>query len=96
LNLYDFNGVNSEICCVCGRDVSRRSPLFVNRVPEGNDLITRLDIGREYPFGDWVCIICDNTDSDGEIHNMEDIEFSIRSARELITLIEHYFHDKDE
>ena len=76
----------SEICCVCGRDVSRRSSLFANRVPELNDYQTRVEMSRQYPRGKWVCIICDNTDSDGILHNIEDVEFSIKHSKDILRL----------
>ena len=48
-----------EICNHCGKDVSFGSGLFVNRVPDLNDFETRIANRREYPKGDFVCIICD-------------------------------------
>ena len=83
-------GMISETCCVCGRDVSHSSALFANRVPELNDYQTRIEMGRGYPHGDWVCIICDNTDSDGVLHDVEDVEFSIRHGQDILRVVEHH------
>ena len=48
-----------EICNHCGKSVSFGSGLFVNRVPDLNDIDTRIVNNLEYPEGDFVCIICD-------------------------------------
>jgi hypothetical protein len=56
-----------EICNHCGKDVSRGSGNFVNRVHDLNDLQTRIDNNRIAPTGDFVCEDCDNnslTDND--------------------------------
>lgn len=55
----------------------------MNRVPELNDAETRAQSGKRFPRGGWVCILCDNTDSDGHVHNVDDILFSIAYSREL-------------
>lgn len=56
-----------EICNHCGRSVSFRSGLFVNRVPDFNDLGTRVANNLGFPEGDFVCIECDSkTDDDYE------------------------------
>ena len=71
---------------MCGQDVSRCSPLFANRVPDLNDCETRVEMGRKYPQGEWICIGCDNTDSDGIVHNLEDIDFSTKSSQSMLRL----------
>lgn len=48
-----------EICNHCGRDVSFGSGRFVNRVPDLNDILTRIDNNLKFPLGDFVCVICD-------------------------------------
>lgn len=48
-----------EICNHCGRDVSFGSGLFVNRVPDLNDIATRIENNLNYPKGDFVCVECD-------------------------------------
>jgi hypothetical protein len=48
-----------EICNHCGKSVSFGSGLFVNRIPDFNDIDTRIANNLEYPEGDFVCIICD-------------------------------------
>src|SRR5579862_663128 len=78
--------LNSEICCVCGRRVDESSFLFVNRVPDLNDLEGRVAAGRPFPHGEWVCVICDNTDSDGEQQDPETVFISIECRLELLTI----------
>ncbi|MBN1559126.1 hypothetical protein JW998_02675 [candidate division KSB1 bacterium] len=53
-----------EICSHCGKDVSWGSGLFVNRVPDFNDIFTRIANNRVFPLGDFVCRICDNPTDD--------------------------------
>jgi hypothetical protein len=53
-----------EICNHCGRDVSFGSGLFVNRVPDLNDIPTRIENNLKYPEGDFVCVKCDSKSSD--------------------------------
>ena len=48
-----------EICNHFGKSVSFGLGLFVNRVPDLNDISTRIDNGLEYPLGDFVCRACD-------------------------------------
>lgn len=48
-----------EVCNHCGRDVSMGSGWFVNRIPDFNDLETRMANGLRYPRGDFVCAECD-------------------------------------
>lgn len=54
----------NEFCNICGKNVSWGSGRFVNRVPDFNDVPTRIDIGRKYPLGDFVCEECDIADFD--------------------------------
>ena len=53
-----------EICNHCGRDVFFGSGLFVNRVPDFNDIMTRIASGLRFPKGDFVCIECDSMTAD--------------------------------
>ena len=48
-----------EVCNHCGDDVSRGSGKFVNRVPDFNDIYTRIDNNNPFPIGDFVCNYCD-------------------------------------
>ncbi len=48
-----------EICNHCGKDVSFSSGLFVNRVPDLNDIATRIANNLPFPLGDFVCDFCD-------------------------------------
>ena len=56
------------ICCICGESVAPGSGKFVNRVPDCNDLRTRIENGYRFPLGDFVCAECDSK------HPEEDIE----------------------
>jgi hypothetical protein len=53
-----------EICNHCGRSVRKDSELFIGRVPDGNDFLTRIGNGLMYPEGDFVCSECDEKTSD--------------------------------
>ena len=48
-----------EICSHCGRSVKFKSGLFVNRIPDLNDIQTRISNGLKFPEGDFVCLECD-------------------------------------
>lgn len=54
-----------EICNHCGNDVSRGSGSFVNRIPDFNDIITRIDNHLDFPLGDFVCEVCDSNSLTG-------------------------------
>ena len=58
--------VTIEYCNHCGRVVSYGSGLYVNRVPDFNDVTTRVDNGLQFPLGDFVCGECDGKNSDVE------------------------------
>jgi len=49
-----------EICNECGKSVKPGSGLFVNRIPDLNDIRTRIEMGKPFPKGDYICIICDD------------------------------------
>jgi hypothetical protein len=48
-----------EFCNHCGRPVHFGSGSFVNRVPDFNDVETRVANGLLFPLGDFVCDYCD-------------------------------------
>ena len=48
-----------EVCNHCGKSVSFVSGLFVNRVPDLNDISTRISNGLKYHLGDFICRDCD-------------------------------------
>lgn len=52
--------LDEEICAECGKSVKFGSGLFVNRVPECNDLKTRAEMGRTHITGGWICVDCDS------------------------------------
>jgi hypothetical protein len=49
-----------EICNHCGSDVSFGSGKFINRVPDFNDIRTRIEYDRINPYGNFVCENCDS------------------------------------
>ena len=64
---YKYEKKVVEICNHCGNDVSRGSGRFVNRIPDFNKILTRIENKLKFPNGDFVCESCDNnslTDND--------------------------------
>jgi hypothetical protein len=59
-----------EICNHCGRSVAYGSGLFINRIPDFNDIETRKATGLGFSEGDFVCLECDSKSSgdEQEIH----------------------------
>jgi len=59
----DKNGrlglLSKEICNECGRSVRWGSGLFVNRVIDFNDTKARIDMGKPFPDGDFICSECE-------------------------------------
>ena len=49
----------NEFCNHCGRSVRFKSGLFINRIPDFNDIETRKINGLRFPIGDFICIDCD-------------------------------------
>ncbi|HMN23827.1 MAG TPA: hypothetical protein PKE38_04970 [Ignavibacteriaceae bacterium] len=49
-----------EICNECGRDVKFGTGLFINRVIDFNDIDIRIEMGKLFPEGDFICINCDS------------------------------------
>ncbi len=47
------------MCNHCGHSVAWGSGRFVNRIPDLNDIDTRVANGLPYPLGDYVCDDCD-------------------------------------
>lgn len=56
-----------EICNHCGLSVAYGDGLFVDRIPDGNDIFTRIENDWLFPLGDFVCRICDATTSDDDV-----------------------------
>lgn len=54
----------AESCIHCGRSVAIGSGLFVDRVPDYNDVEARLTLGHKFPLGDFWCRECDANTSD--------------------------------
>jgi hypothetical protein len=72
--MLNHNSTNKivEFCCHCGRSVAKGSGWFANRVPDLNDIETRIAMNRSYPEGDFVCTECDAANDDDEYN--EDFE----------------------
>jgi len=49
-----------QICNECGRSVAGGSGDYVNRVPDGNSIQERIEMGKPYPRGDFMCAECDH------------------------------------
>jgi len=52
--------IMNEICNECGKDVSLGNGLFVDRIPDFDCFEQRLDNGKPYPHGDFMCRQCEN------------------------------------
>jgi len=50
----------NQFCNHCGDSVAKGSGKFVNRIPDFNDISTRIVNKLEFPLGDFVCNDCDN------------------------------------
>jgi len=48
-----------EICNECGRSVAFGSGWFVNRVPDLNSIEERIEMGKPFPEGGWLCAECE-------------------------------------
>ena len=48
-----------QVCNECGASVKFGSGHFVNRVPDLNDPEIRLEMGKPFPNGEWLCSRCD-------------------------------------
>lgn len=59
MNSYKVEEIEIQICNHCGRDVSFGSGLFVNRIPDFNNIQTRLENNLKFSLGDFVCWECD-------------------------------------
>ena len=49
-----------QVCNECGGSVKFGSGHFDNRVLDLNDVETRLEMGKPFPLGEWICSTCDN------------------------------------
>jgi len=52
-----------EICNRCGLSVAFGSGKFINRVPDLNDLNTKIFYKRQFPRGEYICVECDEESS---------------------------------
>lgn len=51
--------MNSEICNECGQSVKPGTGLFINRINDFNDTSTRVEMGKPFPDGEYICVKCD-------------------------------------
>ena len=54
----------NEFCNHCGKDVAWGFGNYSNRVPDCNDIATRIESNLDFPLGDFVCAECDNERTD--------------------------------
>jgi CxxC motif-containing protein len=47
-----------EICNECSKSVKTGSGIFTNRIPDFNDYITRIEMNKPFPEGDYICTEC--------------------------------------
>ena len=63
-NLYLMSDVNSknaadvDVCNICGDSVVPGSGKWVNRIPCLDTPEERIESGRDYPYGDFICAEC--------------------------------------
>jgi len=48
-----------EICNECGRSVKSGSGLFIGRIPDADNYLTRKRNGKLFPEGGFICRECD-------------------------------------
>lgn len=51
----------NETCNECGQSVRIGSGRFVNRVIDFSGYKTRMEMGKPYPIGDYICADCETT-----------------------------------
>ncbi len=49
-----------EVCNECGQSVRPGSGKFVNRIPDANTFAERVEMGKPYPAGEWMCAECED------------------------------------
>ena len=49
---------NIETCNECGKSVKWGSERYINRIPDLNDKETRLEMGKPFPDGEFICEEC--------------------------------------
>ncbi|MCU0425251.1 MAG: hypothetical protein MUF71_06445 [Candidatus Kapabacteria bacterium] len=48
-----------EACNECGKSVAFGSGWYVNRVPDGNPFDERVEMGKPFPHGEFICAECE-------------------------------------
>ena len=51
-----------QICNECGKSVKPGSGKFVNRISDFNDLKTKKQMNKPFPYGEYICEECDIKD----------------------------------
>ena len=59
-----WQDMKKQSCVECGQSVRFGSGLYVNRIPVLDDYQTKVDNGRPFPRGEWICINCEEGRSD--------------------------------
>jgi hypothetical protein len=49
-----------ETCNECGRSVAPGSGWYVNRVPDANPQRERVEMGKPFPHGAFICAECES------------------------------------
>ncbi len=61
MKIYDEKeNSNLEICNECGTSVALGTGLYVDRVVDLNDEETRMEMGKPFLMGNYICAICDD------------------------------------
>ena len=51
--------MKTEFCNECGKSVRFGSGLFVDRIMDLNEIEDRIDMGKPFPNGDFICVECE-------------------------------------
>lgn len=52
----------ANTCNECGRSVGAvlgKRERYNGRIPDGNDIETRTEMGKPFPLGEWMCLPCE-------------------------------------
>jgi hypothetical protein len=55
--------MDTEICNECGKSVKLGTGFYVNRIIDCNEYGDKIEMGKPYPIGEFICIECDTKSS---------------------------------
>lgn len=55
-----LNYMKKEICNECGQSVAMGTGFFTNRVVDFNEVEDRIEMGKPYPHGAFICAECND------------------------------------